>query len=915
MKKINKTLISALITGLLLSPQFTAVATEQHQAAFSKINVDYQTFTLANGLTVIVHTDHSVPNIYLGVWYKVGSKNEPEGKSGFAHLFEHLMFQDTIHRKGEFFVPFDKVGAVGMNGTTNLDRTNFYETVPSNALDLALWMESDRMGYLGDSITQALLDEQRAVVKNEKRQGQLRPGSKIYDRFLKNFYPKGHPYDHTTIGSMEDLDRASLDDVKQWFKDSYGASNAVVVLSGDIDLKTAKEKVSHYFGDVPAGKPMDRIDQWIPQLDHIKRDVIYDRVPNVNLSRVWALPNSSAKDTTLMELVGRTLAGSKNTPLYKLLVDDKQLALGVNASVDPNDVNSTFSLSVTLKPNVDINKVNQLIDVAMQQYFKTGPEEEQLKAINLSSEISLLRSMEDNAQLGSQLIDGLVHHDDPLFINKQRAWISNADTQDVREVAQKWLDKPYFELRILPEPNTQAMNVKVDRSELPKAGKFEGKITMPPIHQAQLDNGMKIVVAERHNLPLVEVSMQFATGARADAHYTPGAAEQAFGMLMMGSNKYDMSELSKQMDNIGVNINSGAGQQSSSVNWSGLADNMDEAFSLASEVIRHPTYPQSELKKVIEGIDSSYNGYEMDPMRSASQVYDKAIWGADHPFGKITTRDQAKAISRDDILRFHAHEVGPNNATLYLVGDITLDKAKALAKEYFGDWKLVTPSSLAPITPAQGTAKIILVDAPGAVQSSISVGHTVAPFNKDTAATQSLMDAALGRGFNSRLNMNLREDKGWAYGFSGGIHNSPEGERVFTASGTVQTDKTAASMLEIKREISDYVGQRPITAAELQRDQESAVHSVPQGFTNNSAFMGSMINSDLYHLPYNRVESSAQRLEQVTLPEVQALAKSTYKPNQLTWVIVGDLSKIEQDIRGLNLAPVEVWDVYGNKVR
>ncbi|QSX34138.1 insulinase family protein [Shewanella avicenniae] len=916
MKNFNKTVVSALFSGMLLLPSAIVPASEIPQHALAKINIDYQTFTLPNGLTTIVHTDHSVPNIYVGVWYKVGSKNEPEGKTGFAHLFEHLMFQQTIHRDVEYFLPFDKAGAVGMNGTTDQDRTNYYQTVPSNAIDLALWMESDRMGYLGPSITQDLLDEQRAVVKNEKRQGQLSPGAGIYERFLKNFYPKGHPYDHTTIGSMEDLENASLDDVKQWFNDAYGATNAVLVLSGDIDVESAKAKVSHYFSDVPAGKPMDKIDQWIPSLDHIQRDVIYDKVANISLSRVWPLPNSSAKDTTLMELVSRTLAGGKNTPLYDVLVDEKQLAVAVSANVSANDVNSIFSLDVTLKPNADPEQVEQIIDQTLQTFFKKGPEEDQLAAINLGGEISLLRSMESNEAIGSQLIQGMVHHNDPLFVNQQRKWISGADSDEVRKVAKRWLDKPYYEARLLPEPSTSAMTASVDRSKMPAVGEFNGKITMPPIHQAVLANGMKVVVAERHNLPLVDISMQFDTGSLVDQFYAPGTAAQAFGMLTTGTQEYDMGELAKKADSLGVGIVGGAGNQGSGVSWNSLSSTLDDAFALAAEVIRHPTYPQAELNKVIDNIDSSYDSYELEPMRSAAEVYNKAIWGAEHPFGQIVSREQAKQINRDTIKKFHDNEIGPNNATLYLVGDVTLAEATKLANKYFGDWDKVKPTPLPAITAAQGqVGKIILVDAPGAVQSSISVGHTVAAFDKDQAATQMLMDAALGQGFNSRLNMNLREDKGWAYGFGASIKNEPEGERVFTASGTVQTDKTAAAMSEIKREISEYISTKPQTEAELERDKSATVFSIPQGFTNNGAFMKTMINADLYHLPYQRIEGAAARLTEVTLAQSRELAKASYKPDALTWVIVGDLSKIETDIRALKLGPVEVWDVYGNKLR
>lgn len=894
----------------------TSLVKDPATSTFEKIDIQFNKFTLENGLTVIVHSDNSVPNVFVGVWYKVGSKNEVAGKTGFAHLFEHLMFQDTIHREGEYFVPLERVGSVGINGTTNLDRTNFYQTVPSNAIDLALWMESDRMAYLGDSINQSLLDEQRAVVKNEKRQGELRPGANIYERFLQNFYPKGHPYDHTTIGSMDDLNNASLEDVAQWFESAYGASNAVIVLSGDIDLATAKEKVSHFFSDVPAGEPLDKIDQWVPELSTIKRDVIFDKVPTVNLHRTWPLPNSNSKVTTIMELVARSLASGKNTPLYDLLVDEKEVALAVSASVQPNDIASTFSLDMTLKAGTDIDKVNVFIDEVLNSYFDNGPNQQRLEDINLAGDISLLHSMESNEAIGTYLIDGEVHHNNPLFINKQRRWMQEATPALVKDMAKTWLSKPFYEIQVLPLPDIQPMQVAVDRSTLPATGVFTGKVTLPDISEVILDNGLKIVVAQRKSLPLVDISMQFNTGSLVDKLYAPDTASNAFRLLSTGTQKYSMSELSTKMDAVGMQLQSGAGTHKSGVSWNSLTENLDATFSLAAEIIRHPSYPEIEVKKVLANIDTVYDGYEQNPMHSATELYAKAIWGKDHPFGKVITRNEAKTLTRDIIQSFYTNEVSPNKATLYLVGDITSEKAKELGEKYFGDWNKSQRSSIPEVPVAKSlTGKVILIDAPGAVQSSINTGHIVDSFNKNTSAIESLMDAALGSGFNSRLNMNLREDKGWAYGFSAGIGNSPRGSRIFTASGTVQTDKTVASMLEIKQEIEAYISDKPITEEELQRDRDSLVFSIPQGFNSNGAILKSLINADLYQLPYRRVESASQRIKAVTINDIKSQAKKMYEPGSLVWVVVGDLKKIEQNIRDAHLGDVEVWDVYGNKLR
>lgn len=916
MNIISKVAISVLLATTVCSVQLPIEAAAADSNVFEQVKIDYDVFTLPNGLTTLVYSDHTVPTVFVGVWYRVGSKDEPEGKTGFAHLFEHLMFQQTANRQGEYFLPFDQAGATDMNGTTSQDRTNYYQTIPSNALDMALWMESDRMGHLPGGITQAVLDEQREVVRNEKLQGELQPGSKGMERYLANYYPKGHPYAHEPIGSMEDLNNATLADVHQWFKDYYGASNAVLVLAGDIDAATARQKVSHYFGDVPAGKPIDRLQQWIPDIPHIKRDINYDKVGTASFSRTWPLPDNDSRDATMMQLVARTLSGSKNTPLYQLLVDELQLAINVSASVSQNDLSSAFSIGMALKPGVSVEQAGKALDNALQGYFKTGPDKDRLNAIMLASDIWLLRSLENNAAIGSRLIEGYVHHNNPMFFMQQRQWLTEATPNELKTLAQRWLNKPYYESQILPAPVFEDGQNTVDRSAIPAVQEFKGKVQFPDITETTLSNGMKLVVAERHNLPLVDISLQFNTGTLAEDKYAQDAASQAFGLLLSGSKKYNAQQLAREMDKIGTVIRSNTGLHHSSISWGSMTATLDKSFALATEVVRHPVYPQAEIDKIIANIDASYDAYERNPVNAGSNLYAKAIWGSEHPFGKIDSREQAKKISRQAIVDFHQHEIGPNNATLYMIGNITLEQARKLAEKHFGNWKKVSPTPLNSIAQAQGiTGRVILIDAPGAGQSSISAGHIVAPFNADTAATEVLMNAALGAGFNSRLNMNLREEKGWAYGFSASVSNTPVGERVFTASGTVQADKTAASMLEIKKEITGYVTDNPITETELSRDKAASIYSIPSSYTSGSAFLSSIISSASFGLPYNRAESAMDRLAEVTLEQVSQQAHETYKPDEMVWVIAGDLKKIEQDIRALNFGPVEVWDVYGNKIR
>lgn len=916
MKSLRKVSVTALLAGALLTGVST-IAMAETRPELGRVQVKYDSFTLPNGLTTLVCTDRSVPSVFVGVWYKVGSKDEPAGRTGFAHLFEHLMFQPTPNRPTEFFFPLEEVGATNMNGSTNTDFTNYYETVPSNALDRALWMEADRMKNLGDGITQALLDEQRAVVKNEKRQHELQPGADAYERYLQNYYPVGHPYAHTTIGSMEDLDKATLADVKAWFNANYGASNAVLVLSGDIDLETAKKKVADYFGDARPGQPLNALGQWVPSFSQIKRDIAYQNVANASLSRTWPLSNDAPRDNTLLQLAARTLAGSKNTPLNKLLVDDLQLATSVTAGVAENALSSAFSISIVLKPGVSPQVAGAALDKALESYFRQGPDKERLDAVISATDMALLRSMESSGAIGNWLIDGKVNHDDPLYFLKQRDWIVATTPAEVKTLAQATLQRPYYEMIQLPTPRAgTAPKSDIDPKVMPAPGPFKGKVAFPPTAETTLSNGMKLVVAERHNLPIVDASLQFETGSQAEDAYGRDTAERAFGLLTTGTRRYSAEALVRETGKLGMAIGGGAGGRQSSFTWSAQTGRLDQGFALAAEVIRRPTYPQAELDKRLATVESQFDDYERNPINSGGEIYKRAIWGAEHPYGHIDTRADYEHVTREAIQRFHDQEIAPNKATLFLMGDITLEQARRLAEKHFGDWKPLTTTPLKEPGPAMGApGRVILVDAPGAQQSSIMVGHAVGPFDKDTAAAGSLMDEALGGGFDSRLNMNLREEKGWAYGFSSGVSNAPKGQRVFTASGTVQADHTADSMVEIRKEIADFVASRPITAAELEKNRASSMLAIPSGFSGNGAFLNSMISSAAYGLPYDRAAGAADRLAAVKLDDVRALATRTYRPDQLTWVVVGDLKQIETKVRALNFGPVEVWNVYGEHVR
>ena len=904
-----------LLIQIILSLSLVTTGALAQEDIASQVNIEYEMFTLDNGLTTIVNTDSSTPTVFVGIWYGVGSKDEPDGKTGFAHLFEHLMFQSSENHAGEYFTPFTEAGATGMNGTTSEDRTNYYATVPSGALDMALWMESDRMSHLLGAVTQEALDEQRGVVQNEKRQGENRPYAGIYDRIRTGIYPAGHPYRHSVIGSMEDLDSASLEDVHEWFNEYYGASNAVLVLSGDIDVDTAKEKVAHYFSGAPAGVPLVKPQQWIPEIRENRKEIMYDRVGQVRISRTWVLPNLNSRDSNIMYLVNETLVGNKNSPLQKLLVDDLQLATDIRGNAYGRVISGEYGLTINLRPGVSQEQVTEVIDEVIAEYLENGPDEDILENAKLGVNMYMLGSMESKSTIGRMLAEGQLYSDNPLQIKKEIAWLNEATAEDLIGVANRWLTRGYFEITVLPFPDYVTSEDEVDRSAVPVITEVSG-IEFPDIQTATLDNGLQLVVAQSGELPLIDVSIRIGTGNMADAPDAPGISDAVFALMQKGSRKYDANELAAAKDKIGMEARMGASVESSSFGYRILTTHLEDSLEIAAEVLRNPTFPEEELGKFQQQILAYLATIEKNPSRNATSLYRRALFGADHPLGGVWTPELANNLNRERIQEFHAREVAPDSMTIFMIGDVDIDTATAALSKTFGRWDAVADSQIKQIGNAISTGpRIILIDQPEAQQSTIRVGHALAPYDTEGDTELDVVNAVFGADFEARINMNLREDKAWSYGIGSGISKNTSGDQYLVVAGGVQTDKTMESMAEIMREYEEYVTSRPATVEELRRIKLNRTRSLPGRFSSKRGFLSSMIASNNYGLPFDYAETTAARVGAVTLDGVNERARSIIRPDELTWVIVGDLSEIEDKVRSLNYGPVEVWDGFGNKLR
>ena len=901
-----------LVTLFLMTVATTSTANDELS---SQVDIPYEMFELDNGLTVLVHSDHSTPTVFVGMWYGVGSKDEPEGKTGFAHLFEHLMFQGSENHDGEYFSPFTDAGATGMNGTTSADRTNYFVTVPSGALDMALWMESDRMAHLLGAVTQEVLDEQRGVVQNEKRQRETRPYAKMGDKIRAGLYPVGHPYRHSTIGSMEDLNAASLDDVHEWFNTYYGASNVVMVLAGDVSIEDAKAKVEFYFGEAPTGVPLSHAKKWIPNLTENREEMMYDRVGQIRISRTWALPGLNDKDTTVMYLVNDSLVGNKNSPLRKKLVDELQLATRVSGRAHGRVMSGEYNITIDLRDGVTPEQVLSVVDETIAEYLATGPDQQILENAKLSINMSMLASLETGSSIGRILAQGQLFSDNPLFVNQELEWINAATTDELQQTARRWLTRGYYQLTVEPFPEYVVAEAQADRSAIPGVV-ASSNISFPEIETATLDNGLQLVVATRGSVPLVDVSIQIDTGGTAAPADAPGLANFVFSLLDKGTRRYDANELAAARDKIGMGGLAQAGLERSSLHYRILNSHLRSSLQLAAEMLRNPTFSEEELSKYQARVSAWLANLELAPAGAAGGLFDRAVYGADTQMGAVWTPQLIQQVDRAQLEAFHRAEITPDNMTVYMIGNIGLDEAKAAVDKAFGKWQAKHNSARQPIGSAlAATARVILVDYPGAESSTIYAGHAIAPYDAESWTELSIMNRAFGGGFESRLNMNLREDKSWSYGYHSGVIRNASGDMTLTSSGKVQTDKTMESMVEIKREFVDYVSTRPATPGEIDRIKLNRTRSLPGSFATNAGFLSSIIASDSYGLPFDYAESSADRIALVTVESVNARAQVSIDPGKLIWVVVGDLEKIEEQVRSLNYGEVEVWDAFGNKLR
>jgi len=918
----------------ILSFLFVTIAVSMTATAFGQDTklppINVKEYKLKNGLTVVMHQDHSTPIVAVNMFYHVGSKNEAPGRTGFAHLFEHMMFQGS----GNYIDGWRAVDEMGgnVNGTTDQDRTFYFETIPSNMLERTLYMEADRMGNLLDAMDQAKLDNQRDVVKNERRQRVDNvPYGAMSEMQLEVMYPEGHPYRWDVIGSMADLSAASIDDVKSFFRTYYVPNNTVMAISGDFNEAQTKAWVEKYFGKIKAGKAIVRPNVPEPQLSGIVRKSYEDPFANASrLSLTWASIPQFAPDEAPLDVLASILSNGRGSRLQSNLLYKNELVSNVGAGNSTSEIAGLFQITATARPGKTLDEIESAINTELERIKKDGPTADEVNRSITQREAQAIYGLQTVFGKGSALANYAGYLGQPNYFQANLDRYRKVTADDVKRVANKYLGANHLVLTAVPAktPPPPAKTDKPASTEtkkkdtaliakqeamLPKIGP-DPKIKLPAIEKTSLSNGLKVWIVNKPGLPIVSMNMVINAGATLESADKSGVASMTASMLNQGTKTRSALDISNGLQAIGASVGSGASFDASTVSLQTLTKNLDSALGYFADEVVNPAFPDTEFKSLKGRVMNSFRQRRASATAVAGVVYDKVLYG-DQVYGRQLTGDEktVAAMGRDDLANFYAANYRPNNATLIVVGDVQSADIKARLEKAFAGWK---PGDVkaASVSDQHMAAKpaIYLVDKPGAAQSSVSIGTVgIDRSNPDYYAVQ-VMNSILGGGGTARLFMNLREDKGYTYGaYSRFTYRRAAGP--FSASGEIQTISTKEAVQEFLKELNGMRGTRPITQAELDVNKQSFIRRFPAGFETAGGISGQLANLVVYGLPDSYFNDYIAKIGAVTIDDVNRVANKYLDPSKMAIVIVGDRKVIEPGLKELGW-PMMILDSDGNAV-
>ena len=929
-------------TAEVVSAPVAAAPAEPTAAPLSQlvagVDIPYESFTLANGLTVLVHTDRKAPIVGVTTHYKVGSKHEPRGRTGFAHLFEHLMFGGSENVEN-FDVPLEAAGSTSTNGSTWYDRTNYVEVVPTGALDRALMMEADRMGFLLGAVTQDKLDKQRGVVQNEKRQGDNQPYGLAEYVVGDELLPVGHPYRHSTIGSMADLSAADLTDVRKWFKDHYGPNNVVLALSGDIDAATARPMVERWFGDIPRGPEIAPVAVEPVTLAAPSKREIADQVPVTRISRNWTGPGINHPDAAALQVGMYVLGGLASSRLDNALVRGDELAVRVGANALQFEQLSLLAADMDVKPGEDRAAAEARFEKVIADYIAQGPTQDELTRAAtqvVSGQIGALERVGNFGGKGMTLAEGLVYSGDPARYKKELAEIAALTPERVRTALQTWLNRPAFTLAVVPGERTldggklggwgdegsvpapapdakkpvPAIRSGAPRQIPPIAD--VGTLPFPAIERATLSNGIPVLLALRTAVPKVSVNLRFDAGYAVDSAAEAGVHSLMVETLEEGTRTRDATRIAEDQERLGADISAATSLDASDITLTALTANLAPSLALMADVVKNPAFAEKDVARVKDQRLANISQQLASPQGIASRALLPLVYGEAHPYGKVGAAGLTTAIqgvTSDRLAGEHRRWFRPDTAGFTVVGDVTMAELLPRLEEAFGKWpsdRSARPTKdLSAASPAPAT-RLVVIDRPNSPQSVIYAGRLL-PVTGTTKGLESLdlANEVLGDGFLSRLNLLIREEKGWSYGVRTGI-SAPQGQRLLTVAAPVQSDRTGDSIALILETMNAFAGGKSaVNATELGRVTDGNIRGLPNRFETNAQVLGALLAMQARGLPDDYYPTLPTTYRAIRAAALDASAKAHLGGRDMAIVVVGDRKVIDPQLARLGL-PVEV---------
>jgi zinc protease len=911
-------LLRLLAAASILLPACQAPPAESRALT---IDLSIDSYTLDNGLEVILRKDDRVPLVAVNLWYHVGAADDGPGRIGFAHLFEHMMLQGSRHVPGDPFSLLEAAGASAVDGNTDVDRTTYFEDLPSNQLELALWLESDRMGYLLDTLDEMKLSTQKSVVRNERLQTrEAAPYGMAQEQILRLLFPAGHPYAAGIIGSHEDIGSARLEDMQAFFRRFYGPNNASLAVAGNIDIDRTKALIEKYFGSLPRGAEPPRRTAEAPRISKQRRAVLTDRVELPSVYLTWLTPAAYEEGDAEAVVAARMLGGGRSSRLHERLVFDRKIAQSVTASQRSLAQGSIFQIVATAKPGRTAQELENAIQAEIDLLAAEGPSERELTATKKGILAVTVKSLETLGVVADRLNSYNHYLGDPDYVDEDLKRYSAVTAGRLKTFIERHLGRersvvvtvepgagtpppPPIAEPVSGAPAPLPPSPEPWRAEIPKPGPAPA-VEVPVADRFHLRNGLAVFHVPSGALPLVTAYLSSPFGSSSDPPDRPGLAGFTAAMLDEGSPNRGSVAIQRDLGEVGATIETGANREETWMVVQALTPELPKALSILSESARAPSFRASDVDRVRDNLIVSIRQQRDDKLEIAHKVLWRELYGEQHPYGHSPsgTEEALNRIDGEALKEFHAGTFTPRRAVLMLVGDLSRTRARRLAESAFGDWQGPSGPAAALLPPSPGPERVLIVDKPGSPQTALVLGQLGTARASDDYERVLVLNQVLGGLFSSRLNQNLREVKGYTYGLDSSQLVS-RGPGPFRTSTMVDAQSTGSAVAEILREV-EALKVAGITPAELALSRDSLAQSLPALFQTNGAIASTVAGLHLFGLPRDYYAGRAERLGAITLEQIRSLARSFLLPESTKVIAVGDRAVIEPQLRQLNLGPI-----------